>query len=209
MNPWIKICGITCLGDAELALEAGADAIGVNLVPSSARLVSESVAREIVEGVARRVEVVLVVANQAVEELEALRQRTGARWLQLHGEESPAALRALEPEAMKAVRIGGPEDVRLASQFGGERLLLDGRVDGLLGGSGRSFDWTLVSALARERRIILAGGLTVANVGRALDVAGPWGVDVASGVETPGNPRRKSPERLRRFIRVARSGTRT
>ncbi len=200
---WVKICGITCVEDAQLAADAGADAIGVNLVGASPRSVDEAGARAIADAVRGRVSVVGVVADRDVALLRALRERVGLDLLQLHGDESPELLDALLPAAYKALRIGSAADVERAERYGGELLLVDARVEGALGGTGESFDWRLVEGLARRRRLILAGGLTPDNVARAIRAVGPWGVDVASGVER--SPRQKDPDAVRRFLLAARA----
>jgi phosphoribosylanthranilate isomerase len=102
--------------------------------------------------------------------------------------------------AFKALRIGDSSDVAVAARCPGDPLLVDARVPGELGGTGQSFDWQLVEELSQARRLIVAGGLTPDNVAAAVAQVRPFAVDVASGVEVPGDPRRKDPERVRRFI---------
>jgi len=203
---WVKICGITSVEDAIFAADAGADAIGLNFVPTSPRRVDEAGARAIAEAVRGRVVLVGVVADLDAGTMCALRERIGLELLQLHGSESPALLEAGLPYAYKAIRIGSREDVELADSFGGDRLLADSRVEGALGGTGASFDWRLVTELAARRPLILAGGLTADNVARAVQSVRPWGVDVASGVER--SVREKDPDALRRFISGARAAER-
>ena len=202
-TPWVKICGITCAADAELAVAAGADAIGLNFVPSSKRYVDEQAARRIVEQVGARIECVGVIADLSFAEAEALRSAVGFQWLQLHGREAPERV-AEHERAFQAVAIGSAADAERAALYGGERLLLDAKSDGALGGTGKVFDWQLVRSLCRARRVILAGGLTPENVGTALKSVEPWGVDVASGVEIAGEPRRKDQLKVTRFVQAAR-----
>jgi phosphoribosylanthranilate isomerase len=203
MSVWVKICGITSVEDANVVLDAGADAVGLNFVPSSKRRVDVATARRVRESVAGRAEVVAVVANLSVGELEELRERTGIRWLQLHGNESGAELARVLPEAYKAARVADAADVAALSEFGGERLLVDAKVPGELGGTGQTFDWSLVQSVARERKLVLAGGLTPDNVADALRFVRPHGVDTASGVEG-ADPRRKDADKVARFVRAAR-----
>ncbi|HEV8551068.1 MAG TPA: phosphoribosylanthranilate isomerase [Polyangiaceae bacterium] len=203
MPVWIKICGVTSVADAELAVSAGADAVGVNLVPSSKRFVDEPTARAIAAAVSARVEVVAVVADRTLEELRGLPARLGLRTLQLHGSEEPALVAALGETAYQAVRIGTASDVARARQFTGERLLADAKVEGALGGTGHVFDWSLVAELGRERALVLAGGLTADNVALAVERVRPYGVDTASGVES-GNPRAKDRDKVFRFVAEAR-----
>jgi phosphoribosylanthranilate isomerase len=207
MSLWIKICGVTSVADAELAVRAGADAVGVNLVPSSKRCIDEATALAIVRALADRAAVVAVVADRAVDELVALKQRIGVDTLQLHGSESPAVLERLLPHAFRAVRIATAADVEDARRFGGSRLLADAKVEGALGGTGHAFDWTLVQELARERALVLAGGLKPENVASAVATVRPFGIDTASGVEGL-DPRAKDPGKVARFVDTARRAAR-
>jgi phosphoribosylanthranilate isomerase len=203
---FVKICGITSVDDALLAIAAGADALGLNLVPSSKRVVDIATAAHIVESVGDLVELVAVVANRGADELEGLRRATGIRWLQLHGTETPAELRAVQPEAFKAVGVGSSEDIARAAEYDGERLLLDAKsVTGELGGTGRRFDWSLALPLVQTRQVILAGGLYADNVADAIRMLRPFGVDVASGVELAQNPRKKHEGLLRSFVYAVRN----
>jgi len=203
---FVKICGITSVDDALLAIAAGADALGLNFVPTSKRVVDVATATHIVESVGDLVELVAVVANRSAGELEDLRRATGIRWLQLHGAETSEDLHAVLPEAFKAVAIGSPEDVQRASEYGGERLLLDAKSSsGELGGTGKRFDWELARPLVHSRKVIVAGGLYPDNVGEAVRALRPFGVDVASGVELTSNPRKKHEGLLRSFLYAVRA----
>ncbi len=199
---WIKICGVTTPQDALLVVEAGADALGVNLVPGSKRRVDEATARAIVAAVRGRIDVVGVIADESAGRARELRAELGLDLLQLHGDELPEQLVAVLPAAYKAVRIADAADVGDAARFAGERLLCDAKVEGALGGTGARFDWSLVVGLARARNVVLAGGLTPDNVAEAIRAVEPYGVDVASGVER--SPRIKDPELVRRFVAQAR-----
>jgi len=203
MSLWVKICGVTTVEDALLTVAAGADAIGVNLVPTSKRFVDAATARAIRIAVGDRVELVLVVADRSTRELLALREETGIDWLQLHGAEPPAALEALLPAAYKVVHVASADDVASAAHYSGDRILCDTKVTGVLGGSGQRFDWSLARELSTIRKLILAGGLRPDNVAEAVRVLAPFGVDTASGVEG-ADPRRKDPDKVRAFVREAR-----
>jgi phosphoribosylanthranilate isomerase len=200
-----KICGITNVEDAELVVGEGASAIGLNLVESSPRVIDVETARHIVERVGTRTLTVLVVADREAAALKALLRATGARCLQLSGEESPELVAELLPHAYKGVRIGSSEDVTRAALFPGEHLLVDAKVEGKLGGTGKTVDWALVAPLARARKLTLAGGLRPNNVADAIRAVRPFCVDVASGVEREGDPRRKDPDKVRAFLHATAS----
>lgn len=201
---WVKICGVTSPEDAELVVLAGADALGLNFVEGSPRKLERSVARLIADACRGRIELVGVVANQDPVHVVALQADLGLDWLQLHGDEPPEVLASI-PRAFKAVGIASSADVSRAGRYPGERLLVDARTPERFGGSGSAFDWELVRELSRSRALILAGGLHPDNVAQAVLALAPFGVDVASGVELPGVPRKKDEERLLRFVKRARA----
>lgn len=195
----VKVCGITRVEDAVMAVEAGVTLIGLNFVPASPRYVSAESARKLVAAVAGRVEVIGVVANLLPTQLSALRLETGVDTLQLHGDEPPEFFEGLSVNDYKALRVSEAADVEAARTYPGRRILVDAKVPGVLGGSGHVFDWRLVAELATERQLLLAGGLTPENVASAVEAVNPWAVDVASGVESA--PGLKSPEKVLSFIR--------
>lgn len=213
MSIWVKVCGITTLEDARAALDAGVDAIGLNFVPASKRFIEPRAARDLVRQLGQAATTwVGVVADESPERLRELRDEVGLDWLQLHGRETPNDLEQVLPGAFKAVTIGDASDVAFAETFGGDRVLVDARpprpTSGaseslVLGGSGHTFDWSLVSDFVRRRRTILAGGLNPDNVAEAVTFLAPWGVDVASGVESA--PGRKDALAMRRFVERARA----
>jgi phosphoribosylanthranilate isomerase len=204
---YVKICGITSVEDAILATEAGADALGLNFVRSSKRVIDRATAAHISDALGGTVELVAVVADRSAQELADLRAETGIRWLQLHGSESPEDLELVLPEAYKALGVGSAADARRADEYGGNRLLVDAksRAPGTLGGTGQRFDWSLAVPLAARRDVIVAGGLDPDSVADAVRALRPFGVDVASGVELPGNPRQKDAARVRAFIAAVRA----
>jgi phosphoribosylanthranilate isomerase len=198
----VKICGVTSAEQALACIEAGADSVGINFVASSVRRVDLPAAADIVRAVGSRAVVVGVVAGMPLAAMQSLREATGVGCLQLHGDETAADVRALLPHAYKAVRVASREDVGRARGTPGEYVLVDAKVEGALGGTGQAFDWSLVVDLARERRLVLAGGLTPDNVGLAVATVRPWCVDVASGVESA--PGVKDIEKVRAFVLAAR-----
>ena len=203
MTTRVKICGVTTVEQAVACVDLGADAVGVNFVASSPRRVGERLAGAVVEAVGQRALVVGVVAGMTVEGMRALVERTGVGCLQLHGDESGADVSALLPHAYKSVRVASAADVAAAARMPGDYVMVDAKVPGALGGTGHAFDWSLVVALARQRKLVLAGGLTPENVRSAVELVDPWCVDVASGVES--SPGVKDLGRVRAFVEAART----
>jgi len=198
----VKICGLTREEDVDTCRAAGVSAIGLNFVPSSPRAVTVDTARRL----ARRAEGLLVVGVVADLSLAAVRELVRdvpLGCVQLHGDESPELVAALLPHAYKAIRVASAEDVADAARFPGDHLLVDAKVEGMLGGTGARVAPALVRDLATRRKLTLAGGLTPANVGDAVRAVRPYCVDVASGVESA--PGIKDGDTVRAFVANARA----
>jgi phosphoribosylanthranilate isomerase len=200
--PYVKICGVTRIEDADVCLSLGVASIGLNFVPESPRCIPLETARAIAAHVGGRALVVGVVRDLSAEGALALREAVPLGCLQLHGDEPPEVLSALLPHAYKAFRIGTLEDVERAASYPGEHLLVDAKVEGMLGGTGQTVDPALVASLARTRKLTLAGGLTAENVREAIARVSPYCVDVASGVESA--PGIKDADKIAAFVRAAR-----
>lgn len=197
----VKICGITRWEDAQLAVELGASALGFNFYPPSPRYIEPATARAIILKLPPLVTTVGIFADESNDERVAdVAKEARVTVVQLHGPRLPRldGVLAQFPGILGvAVKEGfKPEALR---DLGGDAFLLDAYDAKLLGGTGKPFNW----ALAREARkfgtIILAGGLTPENVGRAIREVRPFAVDVASGVEAA--PGIKDPIKLRAFFR--------
>jgi phosphoribosylanthranilate isomerase len=204
----IKICGLTTAADASLAVSCGADAVGINFFRGSRRFVPEDAAREIVEAVGSRAEVIGVFVNETPEAVERLCGRLGIRRVQLHGDETAADAARIGLWRMKAVHAALPMDLVALRAYPCEAFLLDSGGPGEYGGTGRELPWETLSGRFGEpgKPWVLAGGLTPENVERAIFAARPSGVDVASGVEA--SPGRKDPEKVAAFIENAKAGFR-
>lgn len=201
---FVKVCGLTTPEDAVRASEAGADAIGLVFWPASPRAIGLEAARRIAGAVPSRVVRVGVFVDAPADEIGRTVDAVGLDLVQLHGAESPALIDALPRRAWKALQVGpGFVAADVTPWRGAAGVLLDARIAGVPGGSGRSFDWSLAAAV-RERVgfLVLAGGLDPGNVSRAIDVVRPDGVDVSSGVESA--PGRKDAARVRDFVQAAR-----
>ncbi|WP_202213151.1 phosphoribosylanthranilate isomerase [Methylacidimicrobium sp. AP8] len=195
----VKICGITSLADARMALDAGADALGFILYPGSPRYVKPEDAAEILEALPPFVERVAVLVNPDRGEIERIESMAGFSSWQLHGTESPEFCASLRPRVIiKALRPPWPTVPEFS--FPCAALLLDSPSSSW-GGSGRTLDWSLVRKFAGGLRqpYILSGGLTPENVREAIEQTAPFGVDVASGVELA--PGKKDPKRVWEFVR--------
>jgi len=187
----VKVCGITRLEDAEAAVSAGAWAIGLNHSLESPRLVELDEAEEIAMAMRRKCEVAGVFVNQSLEEIADAADREALTIVQLHGDEGTSfcaeVARRTGCKVIKAFRVKSPADVTASRAFRTDFHLFDAYVRGKAGGTGSTFDWDLVAGRRGGVPAILAGGLTPDNVGEAIAVANPWGVDVAGGVESePG-----------------------
>lgn len=168
------------------AVDAGADAVGFNLFPESARYVEPAVCAELVAATPGFVTTVGLVVNPEPADVENIRS-LGLDLLQFHGDEDEAFCQRYGGPYIKAIRVASTADIEdQAYNFPSARgLLLDARVEGEWGGTGQRFDWQLAADL--PARVILAGGLTPENVGEAIRIARPWAVDLSSGIESsPG-----------------------
>ena len=205
----VKICGITSVEDGLLATRCGADAIGLVLWPESVRSVNLATGRAIAAALPPLVHRVGVFVNPTRAEVERAIEEIGLDVVQLHGDETPEFCRDLPRRVLKAVRVGAgfraEEALRYENFAAG--VLLDTRADepaARPGGTGRAFDWTLARKVRENARcLVLAGGLTPENVGRAVAAVEPDAVDVSSGVES--SPGRKDPARVRAFVRAVRA----
>ena len=187
----IKFCGITRFEDAEEAVRLGAWAIGLNHWEDSPRRVDPATAAAISAAVRRRVQVAGVFVNASLDEIARAAEDESLAILQLHGDEGPdfcrEAARRTGCKVIKAMRVRSTADVLAAEAFRTDYHLFDAHRAGSPGGTGESFDWELLARRRSEVPMILAGGLTPANVAEAISVARPYAVDVASGIESaPG-----------------------
>jgi phosphoribosylanthranilate isomerase len=188
----VKICGITNLEDALAAIEGGAGAVGFNFWPDSARYITPESARRLIERLPPAVSKVGVFVDEKPGTVAALASEAGLDVAQLHGRERasdfPGGLRV-----WKAVRISQDFDPEALDQYPAEAVLLDGPANG------EPFNWTLAAGISG--RVIVAGGLDAENVGRAIEQARPWGVDVCSRIESA--PGKKDRAKMARFLKAA------
>ena len=204
MSVRVKICGITCIEDAQAAALAGADALGFNFVSRSPRSVSAEQAAQIIRTLPPFVTTVGLFADPQPEVVRGVLDIAALDVLQFHGNEGAALCASFGRPYLKAIPVKGPLDVeQLQSGYGdAQALLLDGWADGQSGGTGQTFDWSLWPHGA-TMPLVLAGGLTPDNVAEAILATRPYAVDVSGGVEGD-QPGRKSAVQVRRFIAEVR-----
>jgi phosphoribosylanthranilate isomerase len=187
----VKVCGITRLEDAELAVELGAWALGFILWPQSPRAADPAVAAGIAAALRRRAELVGVFVNAKLDEIAHAADELHLSHLQLHGDEGPAfcaeAARRTGAKVIKAVRVSSAADFQDLERYHTDFHLLDTAARGLRGGTGATWDWALAARRRRKVPAILSGGLTPGNVAAGIEAVDPYAVDVSSGVEAaPG-----------------------
>lgn len=202
----IKICGITNGEDANVAVRAGADALGFVMYRKSPRFVEPAAARAIVASLPPFMLSVGVFVNEEVERVRALMDECGFALAQLHGDESALYCQNLGRPVLKAFRLKDSGTLLALAEFQGRAnvrgVLIDAFSDQAYGGTGQTVDWTLAQEAARSTPVILAGGLTPQNVAGAIQMVCPYGVDVSSGVEL--SPGKKDHLKLKAFIEAAR-----
>ena len=201
----IKICGIKTVDDALAAIDLGADMIGFNFYPKSPRYVEVGMVRNIMSKVRTigRVTCVGVFVNASVDEIHAVMDTCGLNLAQLHGDETIEFMESLQEKSFKAFR--GIPDVKQLEDYARDAapaFLVDASVKDLYGGSGVTADWDGAAELSKKYPLLLAGGLTPENVAEAVRRVKPWGVDVASGVESV--PGKKDPSRMKAFVKAVR-----
>jgi phosphoribosylanthranilate isomerase len=215
MSLWIKICANTSLADAQLAAEAGADAVGFVFAPSPRRVTAEQVA-EIVPHLPGRQEKIGVFVDAGFEEVVATVETAGLTGVQLHFDAPPALPAQLRERFGPALRIlgvvhfdaaAGERVAAITRDANVDALLVDSRTAAAVGGTGLTYDWDVarrsIFGAVAQVKLIAAGGLTPQNVGEAIATLRPWGVDVVSGVEAA--PGRKDAAKVRGFIANARA----
>lgn len=202
----IKICGITNVEDALAASEAGADALGFNFYKKSPRYVEPAKAAEIINQLPPFVTPVALFVNEREEKIRDIMFTTGIKVLQFQGDERPEFCQRFGTRTIKAFQVKDKESLKQMVHYHVSALLLDTYKEGMRGGTGATFDWHLAVVAKTFGRILLAGGLTPANVGEAVKLVQPYGVDVASGVEKEKGI--KDHVKIKKFISEVRKAAR-
>jgi phosphoribosylanthranilate isomerase len=199
-----KICGITCIDDALAAVNAGADAIGFVFYAKSPRSVTAQQARGIIAALPPFVTTVGLFVNATACELNETLDAVPLDLLQFHGDETPEQCEGYHRPWIKALRVKAGDDIAAACKAyaGASGILLDTYVEGVPGGTGQAFDWSLIPQ-GLSKPIILAGGLSAGNVAQAIAQVRPYAVDVSGGVEKSKGI--KDHDRIRAFMQAVRA----
>ena len=196
----IKICGITCLEDAQFAVNCGVDALGFMFYEPSKRFIDVESASSICRALPPCVSKVGVFVNASKEQVLHTQKACGLDVLQFHGEESPDWCQQFDAKTMKAFRVGDVNSLEVIYSYDVDAWLVDSYTPGERGGTGHSFQWELLSDIRPYRKpLFLAGGLTPDNIQEAIREVQPFGVDISSGVESA--PGRKCPDKVASFVR--------
>lgn len=198
----VKICGITNAADALAAVEAGADALGFVFYEESPRSVTPETAADIIRGLPPFVSTVGLFVNADIGFVNAVSEKCRLDRVQLHGDESPDFCRRVERPVVKVIRIRGEESLLAMKDYHVSAFLLDAYSPRAYGGTGLTFNWELARNAKKFGPMILAGGLTAANVREGVVQVQPYAVDVSSGVEA--SPGRKDPAKVKEFIKRAK-----
>ena len=200
----VKVCGMTSLKDALVAVEGGADAVGFIFYKKSPRSVTMKIVREIVLELPPFVDTVGVFVDETAEQINKIADYCNLDIIQLHGDESPTFCKKIRRKVIKAFRIKDMQSVKKLSSFQVSGFLLDTFSENLHGGTGKVFDWNLALPAKKFGPVIMAGGLTPNNVQQAVRQIRPYGVDVCSGVES--EPGIKDHKKVRAFLNNAKAG---
>jgi phosphoribosylanthranilate isomerase len=199
----VKICGITSVADAEAAVQAGADAVGLMFYPGSPRHIATDIAHDIARSLPLHVIRTGVFADANPSDVFAAIQLCGLNLVQFHGAETPEYCLQFGVMTMKAFRVKNADFLLPMSAYQTDAFLLDTHVAGKAGGTGETFNWDLAIAAKKfGKPIFLAGGLTPQNVAEAVRKVEPFGVDVSSGVEQ--SPGKKDTKKMQDFIAAVR-----
>ena len=200
----VKICGITNAGDARVAADAGADAVGFIFAQSPRRVDAEE-ARRISIALPENIIKVGVFVDEEPAEILRISREVGLDLAQLHGDEPPetvTALRETGVKVMKALRVRDGASLEALDEYEAELFLLDAYSARARGGTGERFDWAVAKSVKGRDNIVVSGGLGPENVREAVEFFEPFGVDASSSLED--GPGRKNGELVRRFVLAAK-----
>jgi phosphoribosylanthranilate isomerase len=205
MRTRIKFCGCTDVQDVLLAVQTGADAIGMIFAPSPRRI-TESAAKHIAERLPPFITPVGVFVNPSLDDIGRARAIFPDLVVQLHGDETPSFVSSIDGKVIKTIHVRADEKdanavERAANQHPRAILLFDTHANGARGGTGVVFPWKLIAPIAQQRQIIVGGGLTPENVSSCVRTVRPFGVDVRTGIETD---HRKDAVKMQAFVKAVK-----
>jgi phosphoribosylanthranilate isomerase len=201
----VKICGVRNEAEAEAAIASGADALGFNLYPGSKRFVDLRCEKNWIRQLRADISRIAVVVNPPIKDVLAIVEEDTFDAIQFHGDELPDFFEMIPPNSkplIKAFRMRNRATLKDAANYPVFAFLLDSYRDGFFGGTGERFDWRIMKQVTLNKPVVLAGGLTAANVGEAVRMFRPHAVDVASGVENSDG--RKEERKIREFVQAAK-----
>ena len=194
----VKICGITNFEDATAAIDMGADILGFNFYTKSKRYIPLEKAIKIINKLPTFVDIAGLFVNPTFDQVKQVAASGVMNWIQLHGDETPEfceSLSNLGPKMIKAVRVKDATDIEASQKYSADVILLDAYDAKEYGGTGKVFDWSLITYV--QQRFFLAGGITPENAVEAIDT-GVYGIDLCSGVESA--PGKKDHEKMRKLF---------
>jgi phosphoribosylanthranilate isomerase len=196
----VKICGITSLKDAEMAVNYSVSAIGMIFCPDSPRYVDPTEVEQWIERIPDSVKKVGVFVNEQIDTINNITRQLKLEFIQLHGDESPEFCNGIIRPVIKVFRVGDDFDAIVLNEYDVHGFLFDTYKKGNPGGTGTRFNWDLIANLKTETPIILSGGLTPENVLNGIEAVNPAAVDVNSGVESV--PGVKDEEKIKELFSV-------
>jgi phosphoribosylanthranilate isomerase len=195
----VKICGVRTLEEAQEAIACGADALGFNFWQKSTRYIESQNAREIIQQLPIFTHCVGVFVNESPARIMQIIEQTKINVVQLHGDEEPEFCTQIgSVKIIKAFRVGEDFNIKEMKKYPADAFLLDSKVKGEYGGTGKRFDWRIALEAKSMAPIILAGGINIENVAEAIDYVRPFAIDVCSGVEV--EPGKKDLQKLKEFM---------
>ncbi len=198
----VKVCGITNEDDALQAVDAGADALGFVFYDLSPRCISYETAERIIRKLPPFVVTVGVFVNNPIRSINLAVERCGIQVVQLHGDETPDFCSGIRHQIVKAFRVRDITSIENIRNYPVSGFLLDAYVPGAYGGTGLTFNWETAKLAKQYGPIILAGGLNINNVRKAVETVAPYAIDVSSGVEA--SPGKKDHAKVEEFIKRAK-----
>ncbi|MFW6001045.1 MAG: phosphoribosylanthranilate isomerase [Halanaerobium sp.] len=200
----VKVCGLTCREDIDFAVELGVDGLGFILAKSARKVELETV-KELSHNLPPFIDIIAVVVNPQPKKIEEIIESGLFNYIQLHGSEDPEMIKKIPLKTIKAISIEGAEDLKKIAKYqtAADFLLFDTKIGSQIGGTGQSFDWSLIEDSGQNNNYILAGGLGADNIELALKELAPAAVDINSQVES--SPGKKDHKLLKETVEIIKN----